>query len=314
MKADKIIIAGGSGFLGKALTKTFLQKGIEVIILSRKATPEDLVETVVWDGRTIGEWAEKLNGSSALINLTGRSVNCRYTERHRTEIMDSRTLSTRVLGKAISQCTSPPRIWLNASTATIYKHSYDHPNDEETGVMDSSPAGRDRFSVEVAKAWEKELYFAHTAKTHKVALRISIVLGLQKGSAYDIMHTLVQRGLGGHMGNGRQVISWIHVDDFCRAVQWILSKPSPANAYNLASPGALTNRNFMEIFRKVSGRSFGLPAPHFLLEIAAFFMRTETELILKSRYVSPGRLLSEGFIFQYPDIESALTNLRNKES
>jgi uncharacterized protein (TIGR01777 family) len=314
VKAEKIIIAGGSGFLGKALTKTFSQRGMEVVILSRRQAPVDSARTVQWDGRTIGDWAEEINGSSALINLTGRSVNCRYTERHRAEIMDSRILSTRVLGKAIEQCSSPPKTWLNSSTATIYKHSYDHPNDEETGMMDSSPAGRDRFSVEVAKAWEKELHFAHTLETHKVALRISIVLGLQKGGAWNIMQTLVQRGLGGHMGNGQQVISWIHIDDFCRAVEWILSNANPAKVYNLASPGPLPNRDFMTIFRKVSGRSFGLPAPRFLLEIGAFFMRTETELILKSRYVSPGHLLSEGFTFQYPDIESALTDLQSKKA
>ncbi len=312
MKADKIIIAGGSGFLGKALTKVFSQCGIEVIILSRKPTSIDSARTVLWDGKTIGDWADEINESSALINLTGRSVNCRYTERHRAEIMDSRTLSTRILGKAISQCSVPPKIWLNSSTATIYKHRYDHPNDEETGEMDSSPAGRDRFSVEVAKAWEKELKYADTPMTQKVAMRISIVLGLQKGGAYNIMHGLVQRGLGGHMGNGRQYISWIHVDDFCRAVEWILSNPNPAKAYNLASPVALPNRDFMAIFRKVSGRSFGLPAARLFLEIGAFFMRTETELILKSRYVAPGYLLSEGFTFQHPDLKSALTDLRNK--
>lgn len=308
---SRIIIAGGSGFLGRALIEWLSREGLEVINLSRRAgrTKSQLVETRIWDGKSLGRWQEVLNGAEALINLAGRSVDCRYHQRNRQAIMDSRINSTRVLGQAIGQCAEPPPIWLNSSTATIYKHTYGKAHDEAIGIIGATPEAKDAFSIEVATKWENEFENAETPATRKVALRTAIVLHPYPGGPFAILRRLALLGLGGRMGHGRQWVSWMHHNDYCRAVGWLLANPEAKGVYNLCSPNAVTNADLMHLFRKAVYRRFGLPATRTMLEIGAFFLHTETELILKSRRVYPGRLLKEGFSFNFPEIEGALKEL-----
>ncbi len=313
MGSTKIIIAGGSGFLGKSLAKWYSSnvEDCEIVILSRSPRAIDSTRTVVWDGLNPGDWAKELEGASALINLAGRSVNCRYNKANRRAIMDSRIDSTRILGQAINQCKNPPKVWLNSSTATIYKHTYGQAHDEKRGTIEATPEAKDSFSIEVAKAWEDEFEKAQTPDTRKLILRTAVVFHTDHGSAYAIMRRLTRFGLGGKMGDGRQYVSWIHIDDFCRAIDWLLSSAEAEGIVNISSPNPITNAELMANFRKVCGRPIGLPAYRWMLEIGAIFLRTETELIIKSRRVVPGRLLSDGFTFNFPEIQQALADLEN---
>ena len=223
---NKIILAGGSGFLGGALAKHFGALGWEVVILTRTPKPRpDSVREMAWDTKSLGDWARELEGATAVVNLTGRSVDCRYTAKNRREIMESRVNSTRVVGEAIANCKTPPRVWLNSSTATVYTHTFGKPHDESSQDMDSAADAKDAFSVEVAQAWERTLNEANTPKTRKVALRTSMVLGLGRNSVFPVLRRLTKFGLGGRQGSGKQFVSWIHVEDFCRAVQAIPDKP-----------------------------------------------------------------------------------------
>jgi uncharacterized protein (TIGR01777 family) len=238
-------------------------------------------------------------------------VNCRYNERNRRLILDSRVDSTRVLGEAILRCTKPPTVWLNSSTATIYKHLLERAMDER-GEIEATPEAKDAFSVEVAQAWERTFEAAQTPATRKVALRMAMVLGTQAGTVLDVLGRLVRSGLGGRMGTGRQYVSWIHEEDFCRAIEWLISQKDFCGVVNLAAPNPVPNRELMATLRSAYGKSFGLPAARWMLEVGAFFMRTETELIIKSRRVVPGRLLESGFDFRFPKLEEALTDLLPK--
>ncbi len=307
----KIVIAGGSGQIGNVVARAVSQEGHEVVILSRKPTntPWSMVE---WDGKTLNRWAEEIDGADVVLNLAGRSVNCRYTPENRRLILDSRVDSVRVLGQAIAQASRPPRVWLQSSTATLYSHRYDAPNDEATGILGGSePNAPDtwRFSIEVAKAWEQALHEADTPNTRKVALRSAMTMSPDSGGIFDTLLGLVRKGLGGKSGNGRQYVSWIHDLDFVRALQWIVMREDLSGAINLASPNPLPNAEFMAVLRKAWGTPIGLPATKLMLEVGAVFLKTETELILKSRRVVPGRLLESGFHFQYPDWQDAATNL-----
>jgi uncharacterized protein (TIGR01777 family) len=244
-----------------------------------------------------------------VVNLTGKSVDCRYHKENRREILASRVDSTRVLGKAISQAARPPRVWLNASSATLYKHSFDTPRDEE-GATGSTPEAHDAFSIGVIRQWERALDEAPTPATRKVALRIALVLG-RDGGVFPVFRRMARLGLAGTMGSGRQLVSWVHEEDLCRAVEWVVARDNLIGPINLASPNPLSNRDMMRLVRKTCGVPLGLPATKWMLEIGAFFLRTETELLLKSRYVVPGRLQSSGFQFSHPALDGALTNLCN---
>ena len=310
----RIVLAGGSGHLGTLLAKHLSNSGSEIVVLSR--SPQANSKTarfVTWDAASVGDWQRELDGAFGIINLTGRSVNCRYTEKNRRDIMQSRVLSTTAIGKAITKCSSPPPVWLNASTATIYKHSYDKPMDEN-GEMAGTHDAKDEFSVEVALAWEKALFEAQTPNTRKVALRISMVLSDEEGSVFPVLRGLVRKGMGGAMGGGRQYVAWIHQHDFCRAIDWILTHPQFSGGVNVAAPNPITNRDMMRTLRQVCGVPIGLPAARWMLEIGAFFMRTETELMLKSRRAIPGKLLIDGFQFQFSTFEQAAQNLEAKIS
>jgi uncharacterized protein len=307
----RIVLAGGTGLLGRMLAQQLSKQGSEVVMLSRSTGHAQHAKTVQWDARTLGNWKHELDGAFAVINLTGRSVNCRYNEKNRRAILESRVLSTRAIGEAIGRCATPPRVWLNASTATIYKHSLNAPMDEDA-EMAGTPDAKDEFSVEVAMAWEKALWDANTPKTRKVALRIAMVLSDEPGSVFPVLRGLVRRGLGGSMAGGRQYVAWIHQHDFCRAIDWIFAHEELSGGINVAAPNPITNHEMMRVLRKVCGIPFGLPSTRWMLEIGAFFMRTETELMLKSRRAVPGKLNAGGFKFKYSTFDLAAQELEQR--
>lgn len=307
----KIVIPGGSGQVGTVLARSFHSRGDEVLVLSRsRAQAPWRVES--WDGETLGKWAAELDGADVVINLAGRSVNCRYHAENRNLIMESRIRSTRAVGQAIAQAKRPPRIWLQASTATIYAHRYDAPNDEAGGILGGNePDTPDtwRFSIDVAVAWERALDEAIVPNTRKVKLRSAMTMSPDRDGIFDTLLRLVRFGLGGRSGDGRQYISWIHSVDFVRAIDWLIEHDQIEGAVNLAAPNPLPNAEFMSVLREAWGIRFGLPAAEWMLEIGARLLKTETELILKSRRVVPGRLLREGFSFQFPTWPEAARDL-----
>ncbi len=306
----KMVIPGGSGQVGVILSRSFAAEGHEVVILSRSAVTLPF-RVVQWDAETIGPWAGELDGADVVINLAGRNVNCRYNARNRREIIASRVKSTAVIGQAIANAARPPRVWLQSSTATIYSHRYDASNDEATGIIGGAE-GRVpdtwRFSIEVAKAWEQAANDADVPHTRKVLLRSAMTMSPDRGGVFDVLLGLVRWGLGGANGDGRQYVSWIHDVDFVRAVRWLIDRELDG-AVNLAAPNPLPNAEFMRELRRAWGTRLGLPANRWMLEVGAILLRTETELILKSRRVVPGRLLQSGFVFQYPDWSEAAADL-----
>lgn len=307
----KIIIPGGSGQVGSLLARAFHADGDEVVVLSR--TPTDSAwRTLRWDGETCGVWVEELDGADAVINLAGTSVNCRYHPRNRQRILESRIRSTQVVGEALSRVKRPPRVWLQACTATIYAHRFDAGNDEASGILGGSEHDLPdtwRFSIDVARSWERALDEAATPQTRKVKLRSAMIMSPDRGGVFDALLRLVRYGLGGRAGDGRQYVSWIHEEDFIRAVHWLIAHDGLEDAVNLASPNPLPNAEFMRSLREAWGISLGLPATVWMLEIGARILRTETELILKSRRVIPGRLLRDGFGFCFPDWPEAARDL-----
>jgi uncharacterized protein (TIGR01777 family) len=310
----KIVIPGGSGQVGTVLARALSGAGHEVVVLSRStASGEAAARTVSWDGRTLGAWAAELEGADAVINLAGRSVNCRYTPENRREIIDSRVDSTRVLGQAIRAAARPPRVWLQASTATIYAHRYDAPNDEPMGIIGGSEPGVPEtwnFSIDVATRWERAAAEADPLPaTRRVLMRSAIIMSPDAGGAFDMLLRLVRFGLGGKNGDGRQFVSWIHEADFVRAVLWLIEHEEIDGVVNLAAPSPLPNAEFMRALRQAWGMPIGLPAFEWMLEIGALFLRTETELILKSRRVISTRLREHGFTFQYADWPAAAREL-----
>ena len=304
-----VVLAGGSGFLGSLLAGSFVEQGHRVVILTRDPRPDvERVRYVQWDGESLGSWAKELENAFALINLAGRSVDCRYNQRNRRRILESRIKSTRVLGEALARCSTPPPVWLNSSTATLYRHTFG-PAWDESGDIGGTPEAMDEFSVEVARQWERALSAAPTPRTRKVALRSAMVLGTGRNSVFPVLQRLVRFGLGGALGGGRQFLSWIHQADFCGAVEWLTQHAELEGPVNLASPNPVTNQEFMRTLRAVCGIPLGLPARRWMLEIGAFFLRTETELVIKSRRVVPGRLTASGFRFTFPLLRTALEDL-----
>jgi uncharacterized protein (TIGR01777 family) len=307
----KIVIPGGSGQVGTLLARAFHRDGHNVVVLSRYPQPRPWT-VVLWDGATLQNWANEIDGCDAVINLAGRSVNCRYNAANRRAILDSRVLSTSVVGQAIAQALRPPRVWLQASTATIYAHRYDCANDETTGIIGGqepdAPATW-RFSIDVARAWERAFNETRTEGTRKVALRSAMTMSPDAGGVFATLVGLARRGLGGSAGDGRQFVSWIHCEDFIRAVRWLMIHEEVAGAVNIAAPHPVPNAEFMRVLREAAGAAVGLPASRWMLEIGAAFMHTETELVLKSRRVVPGRLLEGGFSFAFPQWQEAARDL-----
>jgi uncharacterized protein len=312
----RIVLPGGSGQIGRILANFFQQRGHHVTVLTRGPFVAPW-QTVHWDGATIGPWTEHLEGSDACINLAGHNVNCRYHAANRRAIYDSRIQTTRLLNRVIGNLADPPRVWLNASTATIYRHALDRAMDEPTGEIDgglvcsSSQAitGRWSFSAAVARDWEAAFFETPTPRTRKTALRSAVVLSPIAGSAFVIFSRMVRAGLGGPQGSGRQFVSWIHELDFARAIEFLLGRDDLAGPVNISSPNPLPNRDFMATLRDAWEIPNGLPIPTLALELGAFLLRTETELVLKSRRVVPGRLLESGFRFQFPALGEAAEDL-----
>ena len=287
----------------------------EVVVLSRRAASLACCRVVPWDGRTLGEWAKELDGAEVAINLAGRSVDCRYNSKNLKEMMDSRVDSTRVFGEAIGLAKQPPRVWLQASTATIYAHRRDAPNDEATGILGDDEPGVPRAwnaSIAIAKAWEEALDAATTPHTRKVAMRSAMTMSIDKGSVFDVLCSLARSGLGGRLGNGKQYMSWIHEHDFSSAVQFLIEREDLRGPINLASPTPLPQSDFMRVLREVLGVRLALPAPTWLVEMGTWAMRTESELVLKSRRVIPTRLLEAGFHFKYPAWLEAARDLASR--
>jgi uncharacterized protein (TIGR01777 family) len=310
----RIVIPGGSGQVGRVLAQHFQQQGHHVTVLTRGPYTAPW-QTVHWDGETIGSWTEHLEGADVCVNLAGRSVNCRYTPLNRRAIYDSRIHTTRVLNQVISNLADPPKVWLNASTATIYRHALDRPMDEATGQLGGNEPGAPakwNFSIRVAKDWEAAFFETATPNTRKVALRSAIIFAAAPGNPFAIYSALVRLSLGGKQGNGRQFVSWIHEQDFARAVDFLIAREDLSGPINVASPNPLPNREFMADLREAWNMPNGLPAPAPLLELAAFFHRTETELLLKSRRVIPTRLLDAGFTFDFPNWAAAAEDLAHR--
>ncbi|HCX30926.1 MAG TPA: TIGR01777 family protein [Blastocatellia bacterium] len=307
----KIVIPGGSGQVGTVLARAFHQRGDEVVVLSRRPTVAPW-RVVKWDGETTGAWTLEFEGADTIINLAGQSVNCRYTEANRRIITESRVKSTRIVGEAIAQARRPPRVWLQASTATIYAHRYDAANDEETGIIGGTePNAPDtwRFSIDVVTSWERTFNESTTPATRRLLMRSAIVMNPDRGSPFDMLLRLVRYGLGGTLGDGKQYVSWIHDQDFARAVVWLIEHEEFAGSVNLAAPNPLPNSAFMKTLREAWGISFGLPATEWMLEVGAFLLRSETKLMLKSRRVIPTRMLQAGFTFQFPRWAEAACDL-----
>lgn len=311
----KIILPGGRGQVGRLLTRAFLAGGHDCVVLTRNpktATPTPPgLRVVAWDGRTLGAWVSEFDGADVVINLAGRSVDCRYRERNLHAMMASRVDSTRVIGQAIAQATKPPPVWLQAGTATIYAHRFDAPNDEATGLIGGHEPGVPALwarSIAIAQAWEAEIAAAPTPHTRKVILRSAMTMSPDRGGVFDVLATLCRRGIG-RQGDGRQYVSWIHEHDFIAAVEFLIKREDLSGAFNLAAPCPLPNREFMDSLHAALGTTIALPVPRWALEIGAFFLRTETELILKSRRVVPRRLIESGFVFRHVEWPAAAKEL-----
>lgn len=298
----KIIIAGGSGFIGRKLEKYFESNGNVVKVLTRSPKEKN---DVLWDGKSLGYWVSELDCADVLINMAGKSVDCRYHQKNKDLILSSRIDSTQVLQSAMNTVKNPPNLWINSSTATIYKHSLNLPNDEKSGVIGSG------FSVNVAKAWEKEFFLEKEDRIRKVALRSAIVLG-ENGGALKPLIGLAKKGLGGKQGDGKQMVSWIHEDDLCRIIDFIIENKDIEGVVNASAPNPIRNNNFNAALRNAIPIKLGVPTPAFLVKIGTWFMRTEAELVLKSRYVLPSVLLGKGYRFKYENIEEALESIVRK--
>ncbi|WP_295770248.1 TIGR01777 family oxidoreductase [uncultured Mucilaginibacter sp.] len=302
-KYNKIVLAGGNGYLGTVLANFYRHEANQVIILSRKpAASNENIKTVFWDGQNEGDWTKVLDNADMLINLCGKNVNCRYTEKNKKEIIASRVVPTALLGKVIGKLSHPPKLWINITSATIYRHAEDCAQDDYTGQIGSG------FSVDVCKQWEKTFFDTVTPATRKIALRMGIVLGASDG-VFPRLHNLVKFGLGGKQGNGKQYVSWIHERDVAGITQFLLEHNELDGVINCTAPQAIQNSDLMLSIRKSCRSLIGLPAPGWLLEIGALLIGTETELILKSRWVTPKRLLDAGYTFKYVTAPQAVDKI-----
>ncbi|MGY2005027.1 TIGR01777 family oxidoreductase [Blastococcus sp. SYSU DS1024] len=313
----KIVIPGGTGQVGGVLRRALAERGDEVVVLSRRPEQlEDGVRHVLWDGRTLGPWAQELDGADAVVNLAGRTVSCRYTDANLRQMMSSRVDSTRVVGEAIGRAGRPPRVWLQMSTATIYADARsrpgDLPHDEATGVIGGEEPDVPlywEYSVRIARRWEETQAAADTPGTRRVALRTAMVMTPDRGGVFDYLSWMTRVGLGGPVAGGRQYVSWIHGEDFVRAVQLLLDREDVDGPVNIAAPDPVPQREFMRSLRRAWGARVGLPATRSMAEVGAVVLRTDTELLLKSRRVVPGRLLEAGFRFAHPRWEEAAADL-----
>jgi hypothetical protein len=312
----RIVMPGGSGQVGRMLAQFFQERGHHVTVLTRGPYSAPW-QTVHWDGKRVGPWVETLEGADVCIHLSGRSVNCRSTAKNRKELYDSRIGPTRLLNAVISGMADPPRLWMNASTATIYRHALDRDMDEATGEIGGGEmiSARRRapekwnWTIGLVKDWETAFFETATPRTRKIALRTSLVFSPVPGNIFGVLSNLVRFGLGGTQGNGRQYVSWMHEQDCARAMEFLIDHEEFDGPVNLAAPNPLPNREFMAALRDAWDMPNGLPAPAPLITVAAIFLRTEPELLLKSRRVVPGRMLDAGFEFRFPAWAQAAEDL-----
>lgn len=301
----KIIITAANGFMGSHLVKA-LESKFEVVCLVRQPQiNHGNVRYILWDGKTLGAWIAEFDNAYCIINLAGRTVDCRYTEKNMAEIYTSRLESTKILGEAIRACKVKPDLWINAASATIYRHSLDTPMTEIDGEYGTG------FSVDVCQKWEGVFFEYKALETRQVALRTAIVLG-EDGGAFIPLLNLVKYGFGGKQGPGNQMFSWIHIEDFCDAVKYIIENNKIQGAVNVSAPTPVANNVLMKKIRTVFNKRIGIPLPTFLLKLGAVIIKTETELILKSRYVIPQKLIDSGFQFQFNEIEEAIIDIKRK--
>ncbi len=313
----RIVIPGGTGQVGGLLRRALAHRGDKVTVLSRRPEQlEDGIRHVVWDGRTLGDWAAELDGADAVVNLAGRTVNCRYTDTNLRQMMNSRVDSTRVVGKAISRAACPPRVWLQMSTATIYADARsrpdDLPHDEANGIIGGEEPDVPlywEYSVRIARRWEEAQAEAATPATRRVALRTAMVMTPDRGGVFDYLSWMARLGLGGPVAGGRQYVSWIHGGDFVHAVEFLLERDDLDGPFIVAAPHPVPQGDLMRTLRAAWGRRLGLPANRLMAEVGALALRSDTELLLKSRRVVPGRLLEAGFTFAYPTWDAAAANL-----
>ncbi|MGW2378607.1 TIGR01777 family oxidoreductase [Streptomyces sp. NPDC001658] len=308
----KIVIPGGTGQVGAILNRALTAAGHEVVVLTRRPRRE---REVAWDGESLGPWAEEIDGSDVVINLAGRSVSCRYTPANLQAMMDSRVRSTRAVGEAVARAARPPRVWLQMSTATVYAHRFDAPNDEITGVLGGEEPGVPgywAYSVEIARNWERAQEEADTPHTRKVALRSAMVMSPDRGGVFDVLTRLTRLGLGGPVAGGGQYVSWIHDRDFVRAVEFLIDHEELTGPVNLAAPHPLPQRAFMRALRSAWGVPVGMPATRWMAEIGALALRSDTELLLKSRRVVPRRLAAAGFAFDHAAWPEAAADLARR--
>jgi len=297
---NKIVIAGGTGALGKSLTDIFSEN--EVIVLSRYQKPDKgNVKYVQWDAKTLGSWTEALEGSTAVINLVGKSVNCRYTTHNKEEIISSRVDATNIIGKAIQRLKRPPEVWINAGSAAIFGNSSDVIKDENGSLGEG-------FSAGVCKLWEKSFNEVHTPQTRKVFLRIGMVLQRDGGVLKPFLN-MAKFGLGGRIGSGQQYITWIHDLDFKELVNWVIKEKDVSGVLHVSSPFPVTNQEFMESLRKSIKMPIGLPNPALFIKIGAALIGTEAELVLSGRRVVSTVLNHKGYTFKYPELSMALNEL-----
>ncbi|WP_246197883.1 TIGR01777 family oxidoreductase [Chitinophaga agrisoli] len=298
----KIVIAGGTGFLGQGLIDHFGGDNDIIVLTRHPRQNHGRTRYVYWDGESLHGWESALENADLLINLAGKSVNCRYTERNKQAILDSRIRTTALLGTAVGMLVNPPKVWINAGSATIYRHAQDHPMDEFIGEI------ADDFSVQVCKQWEQTFEDITLPHTRKLILRIAVTLGPQGGVMPPFLN-LLKFGLGGQQGDGRQQFSWVHITDLCRMIAWLYHQPRLDGVFNCSAPHPVDNKTFMQTLRKAGGHRFGLPAPTWLLKLGARLIGTETELLLKSRWVLPTRITMAGFTFQYPYLQPAFEDI-----
>jgi uncharacterized protein (TIGR01777 family) len=294
-----ITLAGGSGFLGKSLANYFTGKGHQISILTRKPKANN---EIYWTGNYSASWAEQIKETDILINLSGKSVDCRYTSKNKKLIIDSRINPTMALHKAITEKKIHPKLWLNASNATIYVHAETQQMSEKKGIIG------DDFSMNVCKRWEAAFFSDSYAHIRQVALRTSIVLG-NGGGAFQKLKPLVKFGFGGKQGRGDQMVSWIHIKDFCRAVEFIIQNEELSGAINVTSTKPIPNKDFMRAIRKVLKIPFGFFQPTWILETGAAMIGTETELLLKSRFVQPETLINHDFKFKFSTVTDCIQDL-----
>lgn len=300
----RVVLAGGSGFLGRALAEELVREGYEVVVLTRRPSKSigPRVREVAWDGRNVcASWARELEGAAVLVNLTGRSVDCRYTAENRREIVESRLNSVEAVGRAVRACNEPPRVLVQAGSLAVY-------GDAGTRVCDEhAPAGLG-FPVDVCLQWERAFDSLELPRTRKILLRIGFVLG-RDGGALPKLTRLARLYMGGAVGDGRQYISWLHVRDFCRLVLWCVERPEAEGVFNATGPCPVTNAEFMCELRCALKRPWSPRTPAWLVHLGAFFLRTEGELALTGRRCIPDRLVEMGFKFIYTNLESALADL-----